>query len=135
MPTDLPGFRVALAAFRDEYNQLQPHAALGLEPPARHYRPSRRRYRPHPPPWLYPSGSDVYRVDRNAMITYDGRRYFVGEALIGDRVACVRLAARVLVIYRHMYVRELHLASGRSRTLLQPADALASTDGHVLPMS
>lgn len=38
VPTDLPGFTHALAAFRDEYNAIRPHEALGQEPPARHFR-------------------------------------------------------------------------------------------------
>jgi len=131
VPRDLRGFVTALAAFRDEYNEVRPHAALGQQPPARHFQPSARPYQPQPRAWQYPSGSDVHRVDRNAMIHYGGHRFFIGGALIGDEVACIPLAQRVLVVYRHMYVRELHLTSGRTRSLLQPIGA----GGNVLTMS
>lgn len=135
LPTHLPGFTAALATFREEYNHLRPHAALGLEPPARHFQPSRTAYQATPPPWAYPPGSDVRRVDRNAMISYAGRRFFISEALIGDEIACVRLDTRVLVLYRHMYIRELRVRTGRSCSLLQPREDLASSDVNVLPMS
>jgi transposase InsO family protein len=123
VPTDLAGFARAFADFRDEYNQVRPHEALGQEPPALHFCRSARAYVATPPSWEYPTGSDVYRVDDNAMISYGGRRYFIGEALIGESVACTRLAERVLVTFRHMWVRELELRTGRTRTLLRPVDA------------
>jgi transposase InsO family protein len=145
VPKTLRGFARAFAEFRAEYNDVRPHEALGQEPPALHFRRSRRAYVACPPAWEYPSGSDVRRVDANAMIAYQGRRFFIGEALIGEWVACTRLGQRVLVAYRQMYVRELQLRSGRSRSLLQPLDAaahaqnawpVASTGSNdVLPMS
>jgi transposase InsO family protein len=133
VPVDLDGFTQALAAFRAEYNEVRPHAALGQEPPALHFRPSRRRYRAQPRVWQYPPGSDVHRVDSNGKISYHGHRLFVGEALSGERVACVPLERRVLVRYRHMYVRELSLQSGRSRSLLRPMDAAGPVDAKNAP--
>ena len=128
VPADLGGFARAFAAFRTEYNEVRPHEALGQEPPALHFQASPRAYKATPPPWEYPLGSDVHRVDANAMISYRGRRFFIGEALIGELVACTPLADRVLVIYRHMYVRELELPTGRTRTLLRPVDAAGPVD-------
>jgi putative transposase len=133
VPADLRGFKRALAEFRTEYNDLRPHEALGQQPPALHFQPSRRAYVADPPRWDYPTGSDVYRVDHNAMITYDGRRFFIGEALIGEQVACTRVAQRVVVTYRQMHVRELELRSGRTRTLLRPVDAAGPVDAKNAP--
>jgi len=133
LPTDLRGFARALADFRTEYNDLRPHEALDQEPPALHFQRSARAYVAHPRPWEYPSGSDVHRVDRNAMIFYHGRRFFIAEALIGEHVACTPLAHRVLVTYRHMYVRELELRTGRTRSLLRPVDAAGPVDAKNAP--
>ncbi len=133
VPSDLAGFRQAFAAFRAEYNDVRPHEALGQQPPASHFRPSRRRYRAQPRRWQYPTGSDVRRVDRTGSIAYEGHRLFVGGALIGDEVVCLRLEQRVLVLYRHMYVRERHLRSGRSRSLLRPMDAAGPVDAKNAP--
>jgi transposase InsO family protein len=133
VPDDLRGFERAFAEFRTEYNEVRPHEALGQQPPGLHFQRSPRVYVPSPPAWEYPSGSDVHRVDRNAMIAYQGHRFFVGEALIGEQVACTRLGPRVLVTYRHMYVRELELASGRTRSLLRPMDAAGPVDAKNAP--
>jgi len=133
VPTDLPGFARAFAKFREEYNEVRPHEALGQDPPVLHFRRSARAYVATPPPWTYPTGSDVRRVDDNAMITYRGRRFFVAEALIGEPVACTRLGERVLVTFRHMLVRELELRTGRTRTLLRPVDAAGPADAKNAP--
>lgn len=119
VPTDLPGFRHALATFRDEYNEVRPHEALAMQPPASRFVPSRRVYLPTPAVWAYPPGSDVQRVTAQGMLAYGNARFFVSQALAGEQVACRPVKRRVLVSYRHMYVRELHLQSGRSVPLWQ----------------
>ena len=137
VPTTLTGFTRTLAWFREEYNEVRPHAALGLTPPAAHFTPSARAYRPAPRAWTYPDGLEVRRVHRRGLIRVAGEDYFVSEALAGEDVACVPLATRILVIYRHMYVRELHPRRRQSLPLMQPVDGAwptaASPD--VLPMS
>jgi len=138
VPTTLRGFDRAFRAFANEYNHLRPHAALQLEPPGLHFHPSSRRFQPHPPPWDYPADLVIRRVQPIGQIHYEGRLYFVSEALKGDEVACVPFQNRVLVLYRHMYVRELHPRTGQSVPLMQPVDApwpAANDDLDVLPMS
>ena len=71
-----------------------------------------------PRPWEYPVGSNVRWVDANGMLSYQGRRYFLSGALIGQAVGCQRLDTRVLVHYRQHAVRELHLDTGKSVSLL-----------------
>ena len=122
VPTTLAGFTRTLAWFREEYNEVRPHAALGLTPPALHFSPSARAYRPTPRAWLYPDGLEIRRVHRRGLIRIAGADYFVSEALAGEDVACVPLGDRLLVIYRHMYVRELHPRRRHSVPLMQPVD-------------
>jgi transposase InsO family protein len=120
VPTTPAGFRRTLAWFRQEYNEIRPHSALGLTPPAQHYTASPRPYHPTPRAWVYPRGLDIRRVHATGMIRVAGDAYFVSEALGGEDVACLPLADRILVIYRHMYVRELHPRRRQSLTLMQP---------------
>lgn len=120
VPRTLPAFATALRRFRTEYNEHRPHAALGMDPPARHFTPSARPYRPRPRPWDYPSDVAIRRVHHTGVIRYDSAVYFVSEALRGEDVACLPVEDRVLVMYRHMYVRELHLRTQRSVPLLLP---------------
>ena len=122
VPTTLAGFTRTLAWFREEYNELRPHAALGLTPPATHFTPSPRPYRRTPPAWSYPEGLDIRRVQRTGAIRIGGEAYFISEALADEDVACVPLANRILVIYRHMYVRELHPRQRQSVPLMQPVE-------------
>lgn len=138
VPTTLRAFDRAFRLFVDEYNHVRPHAALSLEPPALHFQVSSRPFQPHPHRWDYAPGLVVRRVAAIGQIRYAGRVYFVSEALKGEDVACVPFQDRVLVSYRHMYVRELHPRTGHSVPLMQPVDepwpaANAALD--VLPMS
>jgi transposase InsO family protein len=121
VPTDLRAFERAFRVFREEYNAVRPHEALAMQPPASRFTPSPRAFVRTPAVWEYPRGSDVRVINANGMLPYRGTQFFVSEALAGETVACTPLKRRMLVTYRDMHVRELHLASGRSLPLWQAA--------------
>lgn len=137
VPQSLPEFHRAFAAFRHEYNVIRPHEALGQIPPAHRFRPSARAFCPCPPAWEYPLGALVSVVDRAGMLTVAGRRWFVSEALRGERVRWVRFAHTVLVQYRHMWIRELRLDTAQSVPMLAAGDAdgVPKVSENGLPMS
>jgi transposase InsO family protein len=118
VPHDLAGFGPALERFRTEYNEVRPHEATQLTPPATRYTPSARPYVAAPPPWDYPTGLEIRRVDQAGCINDGGRRYFVCQALATHRVGCQRFDQRLLVRYRHLYIREIEVQSGRSVPIL-----------------
>lgn len=120
VPTDFGGFERALARFRTEYNEVRPHEALDMQPPAARFVASPRRFIPTPPAWEYPVGSEVRRVNAKGLVAYHGREFFVSHALAGEDVMCTVIKRRVLVAFREMYVRELHLQRGDSVPLWQP---------------
>jgi transposase InsO family protein len=124
VPTTLRGFQVAFSWFRDEYNHIRPHEALDMQPPAQHFQRSARSFEADPRPWIYPTGVVVRRVMPIGQINFRGCLYFVSEALQGEEVACVPHDDRVLVMYRHMFVRELHPRSRQSIALLEPVRAV-----------
>ena len=133
-----------LEEIRHEYNHVRPHEALGMEVPARRYRPSPRMYRPHPPEWEYPAGSVVKRLNTQGCMDYDRRRYFVSESLSGEWVRLEFIAGRVIVQYRQMFIREIDLERGETYPFVQPASSPirwtkegdeAGCTGKVLPMS
>ena len=109
-----------LAAFRTEYNQVRPHEALGMEVPARHYQPSPRAYNPQPREWEYESGMTVKALNSEGFLEYQQRRYFVSEALAEQPVAAQRLENKLLVKYRHLWIREIDILSGRTSALVLP---------------
>jgi hypothetical protein len=105
-PHDTARLRRAFRLFVDEYNHVRRmrHSARAT---ALHFEVSSRRSSA-PRRWDYAPGLVVRRVAPIGQIHYEGRRYFVSEALKGEEVACIPFQDRVLVSYRHMYVRELH---------------------------
>jgi transposase InsO family protein len=141
VPTTLAHFARTFRWFREEYNEVRPHAALDMQPPAARFTPSPRAYRAVPVAWEYPAGLEIRRVQRNGIIHYGAAWHFVSEALRGEEVGCLPIGDRVLVIYRHMYVRELHPRSRRSVPLMEPvvgtwpADSTASTGYDLSTMS
>jgi transposase InsO family protein len=108
----------ALADVEFNYNHRRPHEALGMQRPADRYRRSARSYQEKVRPWEYPSGSDVRRVNANGAIAEAGRKWFVCEALGGQQVRVERFDGKLLVSYRHMYIREIDLQRNTTQALV-----------------
>jgi transposase InsO family protein len=119
-PESLAGFARALQRFREVYNHQRPHEALGMGVPAQHYRPSERAYQPEPREWEYPEGAVVRRLNSQGVLTCPGGRRFVCEALANERVAIEEIGRHWLVKYRHQYVREIDLETGRTLPPVRP---------------
>ena len=109
-----------LAQLREEYNQVRPHEALGMQVPAQRYQPSTRAYQPHPGDWEYPSGLTVRKLSSQGTL-YWGHYYFVCEALAGERVAIEPVQDKLLVRFRHLYIREIDLSLRRTLPLISAA--------------
>ena len=96
-----------LDAYRWEHNYIRPHEALGMQTPATVWRPSLRRYDPHPPRWEYPAGAWVLKLDCHGLLDIKNRKWKVSKALAGERVQVVPLEGRMLVFYCTTLLREL----------------------------
>jgi transposase InsO family protein len=96
--------------FRQEYNHLRPHEALGMKTPASLWHPSVRRYDPNPPAWQYPEGAEVRRLESTGQLLLHGRRWQVAGPLASEQVRLMRLDQRILVFYCDTLIRELDLA-------------------------
>lgn len=119
-PETLSGFQTALTRFQKVYNEERPHEALGMDVPGQHYQPSPRAYRPNPPAWEYPTGTLVKRLNTQGVLECPGGRRFVCEALANEWIAIEEIAGHWLVKYRHQYLREIDLASGRTLPPVRP---------------
>jgi len=119
-PTTMGEWERWAAEFREEYNHERPHESLGMKTPAEVYQPvNLRLYQEQPREWEY-SGSTVKRLNTKGMLSYRQRRYFVSEALAGERVRVDQLDGKLLVTFRHMTVREIETQTGKSRAVLLP---------------
>ena len=81
------------------YNHLRPHEALGQEVPASRYRKSSRRLARQRRVLNYPAGWPQRQVRSNGEIRWRGRRRFVGEAFIRQRLGLKPLSATVQAVY------------------------------------
>ena len=119
-PETLTGFQEALRRFQRVYNEERPHEALGMNVPRQHYRPSPRSYQPQPPAWEYPPGTLVKQLNSQGVLDCPGGRRFVCEALANEWVAIEEMGGHWLVKYRHQYVREIDLETGRTLPPVRP---------------
>lgn len=118
VPLRLAEWPAVLAEIRHSYNHRRPHEALGMQRPVQRYQPSPRSYQERVRPWEYPPGSEVRRLHANGMLAVAGRRWFVCEALAGQCVRVEEFDGKLLVSYRHLYVREIDLRRRTSRPLV-----------------
>lgn len=72
--------------WRANYNDLRPHEALGLHPPAQRYRASQRLLPELLPAWKYPATWFPRRVNADGRLYWQGRQRFIGRAFGGERI-------------------------------------------------
>lgn len=108
------------ATLRFTYNQVRPHEGIGMQVPAQRYQPSPIAYNPTPPPYDYPRDLATGRLNTQGSLTYRGHRYFVAKSLADQRVGFREIDGKLLVCYRHMYIREVDLRTGETRAFLRP---------------
>ena len=78
---DLVRQQRVFTAFRREYNDVRPHAALGGDPPGARYVASRRPYPATLPPLEYPGHFLVKRVTHAGTIRFKHKLLFLANAL------------------------------------------------------
>lgn len=76
----------AFDQWRDIYNLVRPHQALGQEPPASRYDPSPRPFPGALPPIAYGPNDIVRKVQDGGEVSYGGRAYRIPKAFRGYRV-------------------------------------------------
>jgi len=93
----------ALDRFREEYNQVRPHEALGMRTPAEVYQPSSRRFPLQVPEPEYPEPMLVRSVRRKGHFRWNKRDVFLSEVLWGERVGLLPEDGRWFTIYFAQY--------------------------------
>lgn len=120
LPKTLAGWHQTLKSFLHEYNNIRPHEALQMAAPSEYYQPSQKTYNPCPKEWEYPEGSVVEKLNTRGWLGKSRTRYFVCEALAGKTVRVEQIDNKLIVSYRHMYIREIDKNTGRTISLLTP---------------
>ena len=91
--------QTAFNRFRDEFNTVRPHAALGHRTPGSLYQPSSRTYSGKLPPQEYPSHFLVKRVCGNGSVRFHGKLIFLSDALVGHLIAMEEVAPGIWNVY------------------------------------
>jgi transposase InsO family protein len=125
---DLCECQSAFDVWRQVYNRERPHDSLGLDVPSSRYRISPRRFPEHLPPIEYGPDDLVRRVDRQGLISFQGRRLRIGKAFAGQPIA-LRPTLRDGVLgahfcAQHIAIIDLAAPEGRLWTCGQREDAL-----------
>jgi len=85
----LRGQQKAFDSFRQEFNHIRPHQALGQQTPSTTFRSYRRPYPTHIEPIEYPSSFEARSVRSDGCIKWRGENLFISQVLTGERIALV----------------------------------------------
>ena len=85
--------------FREQYNTIRPHEALGQRTPAAFYRPSSRTMPDSLPELEYPGHFRLSLVNHNGVIYYQGHRVYIAALLKGEIVGIEEVAEDVWEVY------------------------------------
>jgi len=89
-----------LDAFREEYNEVRPHHALGNLPPVCIHVTSTRPYRDCVLPWDYPYDFKVFKVCRNGAIRWGSHNWImVSTTLIGKLIGLEELGNNIYRVF------------------------------------
>ena len=85
--------------FRNEYNHIRPHEALGMKTPATVYHPSSRAMPSHLPAIEYPAHYEVRRVSKNCGIRWKHKRISVSHVLAGEYIGLEEIDNGIWDVY------------------------------------
>jgi transposase InsO family protein len=84
--SSLGEWQSAFNGWRDQYNLVRPHEALGQRPPITRYQPSARPFPSSLTAIEYDDGDVVRKVRRHGQFNFKGQVYFVGEGLMDELI-------------------------------------------------
>jgi putative transposase len=118
--------------FRQEYNAVRPHEALGQATPASHYAAAARSFPDRLPELTYPDADAVRRVRHNGELRWHGRLIYVSQTLAGEPIGLTQVADGRW--HAHFGPLLLGILDERHATLRRPTRP-ASTNTDVSAMS
>lgn len=120
-PKSLEEWNVWASVFREEYNNVRPHESLEMRTPGEVYNSANLKpYVENPEEWDY-SGARVRVLNSRGCLGYEGKKYFICEALAGERVRVDALEDTLVVTFRSTTIKEVDMKTGRSKTVILPA--------------
>ena len=102
-----------LDRFRQDFNHVRPHEALGMQTPASVYEPSLRPYPARLPEVEYPDTMEVRTIKSHGHFRWKKKDIFLTEVLWGESIALLPINKEMLMIYfAHRPLARLHASTG-----------------------
>ena len=113
IPSNMTEATVRFENWRRLYNEIRPHHALGMKPPASVYLPSTREYY-EPKPYVYDEGAKLFKVNNWGYLRFGSLRLFLSESMADTRVE-VRFAEdeKIWIIYRNYIIATVDAVGGK----------------------
>jgi hypothetical protein len=96
---DWRGQQLELDRFRQDYNEIRPHEALGMQTPASVYEPSPRAYPERLPEVEYPDAMQVRTIKSHGHFRWKKHDVFLSEVLWGEPVGLLPVDDGVYTVY------------------------------------
>mgnify|MGYP003294752496 CR=1 FL=1 len=112
---DIADAEKKFAAWRDKYNHIRPHEALGMKRPGEVYEPSRRRYRADIDKYEYGGEYHVIKVNSWGYVRFDKWQVYLSETMI-DRYIEFRPGSdgeTFVACYRNFKIAEFDTETGQ----------------------
>lgn len=109
---DMNAFKKAILEWRDIYNNIRPHEALGDKCPAQAYTKSTREYDPTVKPYDYDYNLIVRKVNKDGYLRFNDKKIYVSELLAKHYLAVQPDSDNeniVNIIYRNFYIGKIDL--------------------------
>ena len=110
-PKDMADAAVRFREYRDFYNNIRPHHALGLEVPVAKYQRSERKLPSKIVRWKYGAECQLRKVRDSGYFTYNGHGFFLSEAFGGKEIAVreSRLPGHLTLLFRQFRIGRIDL--------------------------
>jgi transposase InsO family protein len=114
---DQAAFVAACARFREVYNTVRPHCALGFDTPLTHYRPSPVCFQEDLPPLAYGPDDEVRIVSGKGLVAFRGQSFRVSRAFGGQRVALrpTDASGQFAVFFCHQRIADIDIATSTEK--------------------
>ena len=111
----------AFEAFKEEFNQIRPHEALGQKRPAELYSPSIRHFPKELPTPVYPAHFETRQVKPNGEIKWKGNKVYLSESLTKEPIGLEEIGEDTMLIYFcHLPIALLNEHKGKITPLPSP---------------
>lgn len=97
--------------YRNFYNEVRPHCALGMEVPASKYEPSKIKMPDKIDDWEYGNEYQLCKVKDTGYFNYRGQGFFLSEAFAGKTIAVrnSHLPGQITIVFRKFRIARIDL--------------------------